>query len=323
MAVCLAHLVGSRNGPIGVTDGVRTAADWGFHGVTAFFVISGFVLPLALTKAGYHASDFGRFFLRRAVRLEPPYLAAVALAIATGLLASATPGYSGPPFHVDWLGTILHVGYLVPLFDKPWIVGVFWTLLVEMQFYILIGLTFGWFKEHPTAWVVMLALPAPAFPNLHWLGFHLPMFLLGSVTFAYREKLMSSGRALTLASALSLYLAWYKGVDFSIATVGAALYILIASPKSKVLLFLGSVSYSLYLIHLIVGPRATNLALRIVNEPLVGASVGVMTSIAFAWLLWRCIEVPALNWASRIGYGTSGQKGQPPTPGAMDRKVAS
>src|SRR6202034_3483428 len=45
----------------------------GFLGVDLFFVISGFVISLTLYRRLSTLSEFGRFFLRRQLRLDPPY----------------------------------------------------------------------------------------------------------------------------------------------------------------------------------------------------------------------------------------------------------
>src|ERR1035441_2897196 len=47
---------------------------YGWLGVEIFFVISGFIIPYSLYKAGYRVSDFTRFLLKRIARLDPPYL---------------------------------------------------------------------------------------------------------------------------------------------------------------------------------------------------------------------------------------------------------
>src|SRR5438105_13604556 len=61
-------------------------------GVLAFFVISGFVIPLAMRQIQYEFKrDAFLFFLRRLLRLEPPYIASVLLAVTIAFLASHTP----------------------------------------------------------------------------------------------------------------------------------------------------------------------------------------------------------------------------------------
>jgi peptidoglycan/LPS O-acetylase OafA/YrhL len=58
----------------GVFDGF---SKFGYLGVDVFFVISGFVIPYSLWGREYSLRQFPRYMIRRAVRLEPPYLASV------------------------------------------------------------------------------------------------------------------------------------------------------------------------------------------------------------------------------------------------------
>ena len=108
----------------------------GRFGVMVFFTLSGFILGLPFLAARVGAGrpvSLRSYFLRRVTRIEPPYL--VALALAT-LLAVTTDAW-GPPAGVAgrlaagaWYGhTIVHG---VPnLLNPP-----FWTLEVEVQFYV-------------------------------------------------------------------------------------------------------------------------------------------------------------------------------------------
>src|SRR3569832_1975532 len=63
-------------GPL-VPDGAfKEAGQFGRHGVDAFFVISGFVIPYSMSRGGYRGwKDSLRFVFKRLARLEPPYLA--------------------------------------------------------------------------------------------------------------------------------------------------------------------------------------------------------------------------------------------------------
>lgn len=106
-------------------------------GVMVFFALSGFILALPFVSARLAAGrrvSLRSYFLRRVTRIEPPYLVALAL---VALLAATTDAW-GPPGGVEerlvagaWYGhTIVHG---VPnLLNPP-----FWTLEIEVQFYVL------------------------------------------------------------------------------------------------------------------------------------------------------------------------------------------
>ena len=61
----------------------------GWLGVEVFFVISGFILPYSLWRAGYQLSpsNFGRFVWKRVVRLDPPYFGTIALVLLLAYLS--------------------------------------------------------------------------------------------------------------------------------------------------------------------------------------------------------------------------------------------
>lgn len=88
-------------------------------GVSAFFVISGLVLPLSLGRA-YRWGQLPNFLLRRFVRIEPTFLCS-ALA-ASGLVFVMT---ALAPEGTLWWRSIkpfaLHAFYLIPFYDQEWI----------------------------------------------------------------------------------------------------------------------------------------------------------------------------------------------------------
>ena len=70
-AVLWFHLTNGNLGflPPGV---LKSSGAFGWLGVEVFFVISGFILPYALQRAGYHSADFFQFVWKRILRLDPP-----------------------------------------------------------------------------------------------------------------------------------------------------------------------------------------------------------------------------------------------------------
>src|SRR5438874_1620600 len=64
------------------TGTLKASGQYGWTGVAAFFVISGFVLPYSMHRAGYRVRSHWRTFaLKRLIRLDPPYLASILLAL--------------------------------------------------------------------------------------------------------------------------------------------------------------------------------------------------------------------------------------------------
>ena len=87
MAVCWHNLLFRDDGFL--PDGwLRSSSKYGWLGVEMFFVVSGFVIPWALHRGGYRLKDYGRFLLKRVLRLDPPYVLSIALVL--GLAYAST-----------------------------------------------------------------------------------------------------------------------------------------------------------------------------------------------------------------------------------------
>src|SRR5205823_2905533 len=77
-----------------------------------------------------------RFIARRQVRLDPPYWCA--MAIATAIAFAAYHAHPETPRFVPGPGDILaHVFYVYDLLGLHPIVAVFWSLAIEVQFYLV------------------------------------------------------------------------------------------------------------------------------------------------------------------------------------------
>lgn len=115
----------------------------GGFGVTVFFFLSGFLIT-TLMRAEFESTgavSFGRFYLRRALRILPPfYLILLGAALVTDLL---TPGQvSGATLlaqglHLTNYWTIAHGET-----GQPMGTGVYWSLAVEEHFYLLFPLLY-------------------------------------------------------------------------------------------------------------------------------------------------------------------------------------
>lgn len=299
----------------GVMALVRASGEPGLLGVQVFFVISGFILPYALHRSGYSLrAHYATFLAKRIIRLDPPYLATVALALALWYAASQVSIYDGEPFALDPVRLLLHGAYLINFVEGyDWYVGVFWTLGVEFQYYILVGLLFPLIAHQRQAvrtvaplLLASLALTTESIVYVtHWLG----LFALGMVTFQLYASLLSRRSyilLLTVISAVNLVaLPWPE------ATVGLATALIIAFvqvPRLRLFTALSAISYSLYLVHSPVGSRVLGLGTRFATSaPLQVAVILLATvlSLIAAYALYRLVERPALKWSQGIRYARS------------------
>jgi len=132
LAVVAYHLIFDDKGTWGTnsgqlfTTGVQVVAKYGWVGVECFFVISGFVI--CMSSWGRSVADF---FISRVVRLMPAYLFAVLVTAAVLTLWPLADGRPQPT-HVLYHLTFLHPFLGIPDFDT-----VYWTLFIELKFYLL------------------------------------------------------------------------------------------------------------------------------------------------------------------------------------------
>jgi peptidoglycan/LPS O-acetylase OafA/YrhL len=89
LAVCIFHFTKYLWPAESIT---RKVGSFGWVGVESFFVISGFIIPYAMHRAGYQYAHFFRFLVKRYLRLAPPYLVAIALAQLLWWVGSFVPG---------------------------------------------------------------------------------------------------------------------------------------------------------------------------------------------------------------------------------------
>jgi peptidoglycan/LPS O-acetylase OafA/YrhL len=297
---------------------VKESGRFGYLGVDIFFVISGFVLPWAMARSHYCLHDYPRFLLKRILRLDPPYLVTLTLLIGLALLGWARHAFQPDRLLLSFPQVALHLGYLNAFFGYEWLSPIFWSLAIEFQYYVLLGLIFPLLiHRNPitrlSALSVLGAL-AFVFPKTAFVFHFMFLFLLGISTFYLRVGKVGAKGFAILLTLIGLGCAWTLGP--LIACVGAVTALTIAYMNLKIspLKFLGTISYSLYLLHGIVGGIILAWAMRwIVSPTLRMTLLPVMLGLALlaSFALYRWIELPAQRWSSAIRY-SSGKKAKSP-----------
>ena len=294
---------------------LKASGSYGWCGIQIFFVISGFILPWSLNRAGYTLRAYGKFLARRIVRIDPPYYAAIALTLMLGYLSSVVPGYKGESFHLVWPQVLGHVGFLNAFTGYPWLNPAFWTLAIEFQYYLLLGLLMPLLvSSGMRVWslIAVAFLLAPAAVHSDRLMPHYAcLFLLGIITFQYRSGLIGWFVYMSTALAAGADL-WFLGnAATAIAGTLTALAIAFVGLELKPLSWLGTLSYSLYLLHVPVGGRVVNAGMRLPHTApvqclVLTAAMGL--SLASAYIFYILIEKPACRWAAEIGFSAKLQK---------------
>lgn len=276
-------------------------------GVPIFFVISGFVIPHALHGAGYESGDYGRFLLRRMIRIDVPCYATSLLIIALTALTGAAWGETELR-NITALQVVAHLGYLNYIVGEEFFCGVFWSLAIEFQYYLLIGLLLPLLRApshrvrmFPFAFLGAMAFLSPSRQLLFHYGF---LFLLGIHTFHLRNGFTERRWYALVLPLLVLGVALTRGPLEALAAAATALCIAVYAgrPLPSLALALGSISYSLYLIHPPVGLRLLLLARRLSLPAPLGVLLGLAGSLLAAAALYRFVERPAQRWARLVPY---------------------
>lgn len=283
----------------------------GYLGVDLFFIISGFVI--SLTAEGRTPQGFA---ISRMVRLYPAYWFSVTLtALAIVLLGDGR-------FSVTLSQWFANLSMVHSLAGVPHVDGVYWTLFVELKFYFLIFVVLligqihrlrefliGWLLA---SWALYFVGHVPVvsfflFPE--WS----PYFIAGAVFYlVYRDGRLGPLYGLMLAACYGLSLLNAAQLLDSadpaqvadnellvvsiLITLFFAVFVLIATNRLKNvqgrwLVYLGALTYPLYLLHQMIGFVLFNLiGDRVEKYTLLLILVALM--LALSWFVARGIEKP-------------------------------
>ena len=195
----------------------------GWLGVDFFFVLSGFLLarPLLRQATWMTGPEYRAFAAKRLLRTAPPYYAAL-------LLTYALAGWSGHPlFDFTFEGVAAHVLYVHNFFREHHfgILGVAWTLGVELQFYLLLPLIMVPFRRFGP--VAAIPFAAVALAYLVWA--HHPGDFLENRFYTFQFPSFLGHFGVGIAAAQLVQRGWRPRVDPDLA-IAAAFAVLVLAP---------------------------------------------------------------------------------------------
>jgi peptidoglycan/LPS O-acetylase OafA/YrhL len=307
-SVCLFHFICTVTGFID-SSFIKTLFSTGHYGVQMFFVISGFVIPWSLFHRGYVIKNYFTFALKRFIRLEPPYIASLMLAIAHTYLRMRSPHYNGVDITPTAEQIALHFGYLIPfVHGQTWIRPVYWTLAVEFQYYLAIGLLYPLLSNEKTVLRVIsyLIILSGPFIIKGYLPLYLPVFLLGIALFLFKSKIIERTELLVLTINATAEIFMFHDLGaFIYAGITYAAILFFSEFKSRILTFFGNISYSVYLFHSLTGLVILNYFSHIVVSPFCKFLLVILAlaiTIASSYLVYRLIELPSKTLSSKIKF---------------------
>ena len=292
--------------------------DLGKVGVIVFFWISGFVIPTSLLKRS--SAPRRDFIIGRIFRMYPAYW----LSIPLGILAARI--YGEPSFSAKTI--LLNATMMQQFFGADNIIGLYWTLQIEIIFYIICVFIFsvGWLSEDRKVFYVFVGLMLLAIIMAimrYYTGKSAPVALPLSLSIMFlgfffrlskEEESISSGKYLKIGLLLFVsvipfvcYFAyqseneigssWQRYV-FSYYFAILSFFLLTGPLKIRhnAVIYLGKISYSIYLLGAVIQ------IFLMAALPLIGLQPRLFTmiattvpvTIAAAAVVYRLVEWPGI-----------------------------
>lgn len=303
----------------------------GSLGVEIFFVLSGFVIAYSLRNTRVTLGFLGNFVLRRSLRLDPPYWATIALVIIVNYVSNfvltdrtaTLPGWGLIVAHIFYLQNILKLGNIVP---------VFWTLCLEVQFYLVFIILMGiaqrlsFARKYLPQWrsADLLLVFAPLVfisldLNINTVSSHhqrlfVPywhMFFMGVMVWWVLERKVANTWFWSYTGIIVMTLVITRNLETAVVlATGCSIYFVGKLDRlhnwlaAGWLQYFGRISYSLYLVHTVIGMRIITIGYRISGNStgvsLVWFTLAFATSIAAAHLMYLFIEKPSIELSKRL-----------------------
>lgn len=267
--------------------------DLGQFGVSLFFVISGYIIPLSLDRLSLKT-----FWRRRFFRLYPAYwfsIILILLLIAANIVVPYSKQFQTSPV----LMVLANITMLQMLFGFDNLIGIYWSLTYELLFYLFMsGLVF--FQVARQSVKIATIIFITAFIHdvvLMRMGIALPIELslfglmaVGHIFFRLSQQSASSRIAMLYIVLLILLLLCTTVTLVTSLSRGIAplvFFVLVHKQwQPRVMIWLGAISYPLYLFHELV------IAVLRTGSPLLNIFIWVSGAILIAWLVHRFIEIP-------------------------------
>jgi len=326
----------------GIEGFPRGIWDRGWAGVDLFFIISGFIMVWTTQNAGTGPRAAGQFLWRRVTRIYPLWwLCAAVMAV----YFFVTYGMPAAPDRVDSMGeawTFALKSFALWPQTEPPLLGVGWTLIHEMWFYLvfaaLLLLRRDWLVWGLVFWAVVtlgiylsvghMRVSAPVrFVMLSPLSLEFIVGALAGLLFIRSQpKALSSLLPIAILTLASVWIIIAMGIGLSLrgqthhfsrmavfavpmaALIWGSSYLALRGKLNipRALVWLGNISYSLYLTHyivlIVVRRILRSIDVSAVPPTLINIIMVVILlvgSLITAWLTYCYFERPLIKFFKR------------------------
>jgi peptidoglycan/LPS O-acetylase OafA/YrhL len=297
----------------------------GWMGVDLFFVLSGLLITGILLDTKQSVGYFRNFYARRCLRIWPLYYSSLLFMFGIIPLLSPAEGKAIFERSSPWWAFPLYVqNFLVRVPElAPGLLGVTWSLAIEEQFYLVWPLIVRFCSTRLLRWIAVsviclspalrlflsaagVDIYANTFSRLDGLmAGALLAIVIRSTDFVPSRHLGKAWMALCIAAPL-VFLTEAVDARWIVFSMSAAasvslIYLALCSGqpwlqgvlRNRFLVYTGTISYGLYLLHKI--PFNVGTALHLNQHPLLAAPILLAATYGMAALSWTLLERPFLN----------------------------
>lgn len=298
---------------------------FGWTAVDVFFVLSGYLITGIILANGNKPGFIKTFYFRRSLRIWPIYYLTLIAA-----LFFTTPEPGAATYYFFYLQNIpRYWSGQVPIWHE---MVHTWTLAIEEQFYIFWPLLMSLFRlSRRVITAPLLTLLGSLIARYYWFSSDLLLSRCDGFAFGAVLVILHSNKKYKLiwcitclAAIVALFLGidkanlfrQYGFIDVTVSTLMSffivSLVVMLAGSKAtfalriRPLVYLGTISYGLYLYHYIIILRGYSLTIRLgIHKTFLEPVFFGILSLAAAVLSWHFIERPILRLKDKAGYQSS------------------
>lgn len=304
LAVVLCHTSTTLNS----SGNLSAVLSYGQLGVHVFFFISGYIIIHSLLIKKYSIKYLFHFLAKRSIRVDPLYILTIILTLTSFWAFTLFPSYKGKVISFIPLQFVSHLLYITPFTKWPFYNHVFWTLCIEFQFYILIGVIYFLNNTWLFKTAFILAFSFCCFintPNSYYLAInYAPIFGMGISLVEYQHSKKNIYVVCFLICGILTFI-HFSLLLLAIILVATAI-VIFSKKKYFIPSFLGEISYSLYLIHplvLLYMKIGFNRFLpRLFEYGIILRIVELALSVMAASILYILIEKPSIRLSKKIKF---------------------
>lgn len=287
----------------------------GHFGVELFFIISGFVILMTIERK----ATVWAFAVARIARLMPCFLAALALATTILIVAPM------PPLDTPTVPRFIANVTMAPLLFGQRVIDLpYWTLSYEMVFYIGMAMLMALGRLRQIEWIALAWIAIGVLftslvdvehhhrTSILLLAYYSNFFVVGMCLY-----LIHAGRArpVTWVVLVLAVLTSARGGGEQAFHASGALYLSLTASFALMvwlgisavgrwaavapLVFLGRISYPLYLVHVVLGFQVIRFGVEHGWSTATGVVAAGAVSLVAATLLHYLVERPGQRWSHR------------------------